>query len=62
MSSPKTTSTNTQSYWFEIHAYFRNTAHTHEVRATSLKAAKELIENQYLGKSVRIKYMKDKVG
>jgi hypothetical protein len=62
MSSPKTTSTNKQSYWFEIHAYFRNTSHTHEVRATSLKAAKALIENQYLGKSVRIKYMKDKVG
>lgn len=55
MSSPKPTSTK-QSYWFEITAYFRNTSHAHEVRATSLKAAKELIENQYLGQSVQIKY------
>ena len=56
MSSPKLTSTK-QSYWFEIHAYFRDTSHTHEVRATSFKAAKEMIENQYLGQSVRIEYM-----
>jgi hypothetical protein len=51
--------TNKQSYWFEIHAYFRDVSHTHEVRATSLKAAKELIKDRYLGQSVRIKHISE---